>query len=62
MIGGYESAYCSDLVVAYIFDKIEKDKEMFKGVSLKTKKGRKRLNLIYNKIYQDDGIIVTEKK
>ena len=59
-IGGFGSAYCSDLVVAMIFDKVKK--KLFQRVKLLTKKGNRYQSLIFNKIYRDDGIIVTEKK
>lgn len=47
-IGGYESAYLSDLLVAFVFDKL--NPKLFVD------------NFILSKIYRDDGMLVTKKK
>ena len=47
-IGGYESAFLSDLLVAFVFKVI--NPKLFVG------------NFILNEIYRDDGILVTERK
>ena len=58
-IGGFESVFCSDIMVAFLLDKLQN--KVFKNVMLRTKKGNRRQNFIYNKMYRDDGILVTEK-
>ena len=58
-IGGFESAFCSDIVVVFLLDKLQN--KVFKNIVLRTKKGNRWQNFIYNKMYRDDRILVTEK-